>query len=110
MTQGAQMAVTIAVAIISSSAFSALITGLFARRQDKQRKESGVSSGVRMLLYDRIKFLGKKYIASGVIEADALEDLIEMHKIYHDELAGNGFLDKIMADVKALPVTRREKK
>lgn len=57
-----------------------------------------------MMLYDRIKFLGKKYIATGEIEADALEDLIEMHRIYHDELDGNGYLDTLMAQVKQLHI------
>ncbi len=29
-----------------------------------------------------------------------------MHKIYHDELGGNGYLDHIMAEVKKLRVGR----
>lgn len=102
--------VTIAVALIGSTGLSSLVTGLFARSREKKRKHDGVQSGVRVLLYDRIKFLGKTYIARGCVEPDALEDLIAMHKIYHDELEGNGFLDKIMSDVKHLPVVGKEKK
>ena len=99
---------TIVVALLGSGGLSALITGLLANRREKKRKHDGVQSGVRVLLYDRIKFLGKAYIAAGSVEPDALEDLIAMHKIYHDELQGNGFLDKIMADVRALPVRKEE--
>lgn len=57
-----------------------------------------------MLLYDRIKHLGKSYIERGSISTDELEDLVEMHAIYHEDLDGNGFLDAIMASVKALPI------
>lgn len=95
--------VTIAVALLSSTGLSALVTGLFARSREKRRQHDGVQAGVRMLLYDRIKHLGTKYLADGYVKPDALEDLIAMHKIYQDELGGNGFLDKIMKDVRALP-------
>ena len=33
-----------------------------------------------------------------------MEDLIQMHKIYHDDLEGNGYLDKVMADVQKLKI------
>ena len=58
----------------------------------------------RIQMYDRIKHLGKAYIANGVIAADELEDLIDMHKCYHDDLGGNGFLDSIMEQVHRLPI------
>ena len=96
--------------VLSSTVVSALITGFWATKREKKKSHHGVHSGVRVLLYDRIKFLGKAYIAKGSVEPDALEDLIDMHKIYHDELEGNGFLDKIMADVRALPVVGKERK
>lgn len=94
----------IALAIIGSGALSALISGVFALMQTRLKKKDGVNKGVQIILYDRVKFLGKKYIAEGSIAADALEDLIAMHKIYHDDLDGNGYLDEIMKAVKALPI------
>jgi hypothetical protein len=30
-----------------------------------------------------------------------------MHEVYHDKLKGNGYLDKVMSEVKALPVVER---
>ena len=55
----------------------------------------------RTILYDRIKHLGKSYIARGWITVEELEDLKNMHKVYHDpdKLNGNGFLDDLMKTV-----------
>lgn len=52
----------------------------------------------RTILYDRIKHLGKSYLARGWITVEELEDLKNMHKVYHDpdKLNGNGFLDELM--------------
>lgn len=56
----------------------------------------------RTILYDRIKHLGKSYIARGWVTVEELEDLEMMHKVYHDEdkLNGNGFLDDLMNTVR----------
>ena len=60
----------------------------------------------RTILYDRIKHLGKSYIARRYITVEELEDLEAMHHVYHDadKLDGNGFLDELMATVRALPL------
>ena len=56
----------------------------------------------RTILYDRIKHLGKSYIARGWVTVEELEDLEMMHKVYHDKdkLDGNGFLDDLMNTVR----------
>ena len=56
----------------------------------------------RTLLYDRIKYLAKTYIKREYITVEEYEDLERMHKVYHDDLNGNGFLDDIMKEVKKL--------
>lgn len=56
----------------------------------------------RTILYDRIKHLAKAYIRRGWIYMEEYEDIDRMHKVYHDELNGNGFLDTIMSDVRKL--------
>lgn len=94
----------IVVAIIGSGALSAIISGIFALVQTRLKRKDGVSKGVQTLLYDRIKFLGKHYIAYGQVSTEELEDLIAMHRIYHDDLGGNGYLDELMRAVKALPI------
>lgn len=60
----------------------------------------------RTILYDRIKHLGKSYIARGYVTVEELEDIDLMHGVYHDKdkLGGNGFLDALMKTVHALDV------
>lgn len=94
----------IIIAVIGSGALSALISGLFTVYSNRKKKDDGVRSGVRILLYDRIKHLGNVYINSGSVTGDAYEDLLSMHEAYH-ELGGNGYLDRIMADVGKLKRT-----
>jgi CBS domain containing-hemolysin-like protein len=98
--------ITIVVAILSSGAFSAVVNAIIEARREKKQKETGASAGIRMLLYDRIKHLGKSYIARGSVSAEELEDLISMHRIYHDDLGGNGFLDALMGSVKSLQIKK----
>ena len=69
----------------------------------RQHKENGVAAGVRILLYERIKFLGTRYVEKGYVSNDDYEDLLKMHRVYHNSLKGNGFLDDIMEQVKKLP-------
>ena len=99
-----EVVLAIVLAILSSGALSALISGLFARSERKKRKDTGISAGVRMLLYDKIKYLCKEHISHGYIATHDLEDLCRMHKIYHEELDGNGFLDGLMSEVHKLKV------
>lgn len=96
--------VTIIIAILSSGAFTAIVNAILAYRRSKKEKETGVAAGVRMLLYDRIKHLGKGYINRGCITSEELEDILSLHECYHDDLGGNGFLDSLMTTVKALPI------
>ena len=56
----------------------------------------------RTILYDRIKHLAKSYIKRDWVSVEEYEDLKRMHKVYHDELGGNGFLDDIMNTVNKL--------
>ena len=97
---------TIIIAIISSGALSTLISALFNMWQTRRKKQDGVRDGIKILLYDRIKHLGKKYIERGYVTAEELEDLTTMHSIYHDPewLNGNGFLDALMNNVSKLPL------
>lgn len=98
----------IAIIAATGGAVVSFIGGLILRaieKKERKREEDNTSmAGIRILLYDRIKHLGKAYINRGSITAEELEDLIAMHKIYHENLKGNGFLDKIMAAVHELPI------
>lgn len=89
--------------VLGSSALAALISGLFNLALTKQKKESGLEAGVRILLYDRIKHLCLKYGERGYVTHDEYEDLVKMHDVYHTSLKGNGFLDGEMHQVERLP-------
>ncbi len=96
--------VTIIVAIIGSGALSTLISGIFSICQNRKKKTDGVTAGVQQLLYDRIKYLCKAHLERGIIASNDLDDLERMHKIYHDDLNGNGFLDDMMEAVRKLKI------
>lgn len=98
-------------AIIGGGIGSSVVVGVFSlitwklnRKAAKEDKTDDTISGLRMLLYDRIKEKGKSYISRGNIHAEELEDIIAMHKVYHDKLHGNGFLDELMIQVRHLPI------
>lgn len=91
-----------------------LILWLLNRRAAKKEGEAGrrranaealektvghLAEGQRIILHDRIKYLAKCYIKDGEIAMDDREDLLEMHRIYHNALGGNGNLDAVMAQV-----------
>lgn len=116
------------------SAFGAgIVAGLFgivqwrlnrkAQKEDKAAEREAVSCAARgreikqlqqtvnalivadrTILYDRIKHLAKSYIKRGYITVEEYEDLKRMHKVYHDDLEGNGFLDAIMEEVSKLEI------
>lgn len=98
-------------AVLTGGAAAALVSGLFQlmlqnmnRKAAKEDKNDDTKEALRILLYDRIKHLGRDYIERGFISSEDLEDIIAMHKVYHDNLSGNGFLDSIMSQVKSLPI------
>ena len=122
-------------AILGGGAGTGLVGGIFtliqwrlnrkAAREDRMEAASTASCAARVqeirelkkmmdvlveadrtILYDRIKHLGKSYIARGYITVEELEDIDLMHTVYHDKdkLGGNGFLDALMQTVHTLDV------
>lgn len=98
---------TIIVAILTSTALSAFVNNIFLVRSERRKANDGVQEGVRLLLYDRIKYLAKRHIAAGQISAEDLEDIMHMWQCYHGPLGGNGYLDNLMAAVNRLPITSK---
>jgi hypothetical protein len=84
---------------------SARAVSCAARGEEIKQLQAVVNSLMvadRTILYDRIKHLAKAYIRRGWIYMEEYEDLDRMHKVYHDELEGNGFLDTVMTEVRKL--------
>lgn len=71
---------------------------------DVRKTLDNLTIAMRTQLYLSIKRDGKSYLQRGSISAEELEDLVNAHKVYHDVLIGNGFLDSLMEKVKQLPV------
>lgn len=105
------MTVEVATLILGSGVIAAAVSSItniilwFLNNQKKQDdRETDIIDGLQVLLYDKIKYLCLKYIERGHICSDELEDLERMHKIYHDKLDGNGFLDDLMKQARSLPI------
>lgn len=103
------------IAILGGGAAAAVVSGIIqiviwkmnrkAAKEDKNdHNNQCVRTALKLLMHDRIKYLGKRYIADGFIDAEDLRDLMAMHACYHDDLDGNGFLDSVMKQVENLPI------
>lgn len=95
---------TIIIAIISSGALSALVSGVFTLIVNRKSKETAERKAMRLIMYRSIKQDAKTYIERGYVRPDELEDIVAYHNCYHGDLGGNGFLDSLMEKIKRLPV------
>lgn len=105
----------IIIAVLGGSALSALINQvgnyIAERRRRKDSKEdtedakdAAVRQGMKLLLADKIQYLGLKYIEEGEITFSNRKMLNEMHSTYHNGLGGNGDFDGLMKEVNELPL------
>lgn len=105
----------IIIAVLSGSALSALITQvgnyISERRKRKDSKEdtedtkdAAVRQGMKLLLADKLQYLGLKYIKEGEITFSNRKMLNEMHSVYHNGLDGNGDFDELMKEWNELPI------
>lgn len=73
---------------------------------DELAKEDAMNlslqSGLREILYDRIKFLCRKFVSEEKIREEDYKSLKRMWSVYHEELEGNGYLDCEMQEVDKL--------
>lgn len=60
----------------------------------------------KIVMLDRIRYLGQKYIEAGEIDFDDRRILNAMHDSYHNGLGGNGDADVVMQEVNKLPLRR----
>lgn len=65
-------------------------------------KNRCLQAGLREMLYDRIKYLCRKYIVDGKIREEEFKSLNRMWSVYHEDLNGNGYLDGEMEEIKKL--------
>lgn len=98
--------VTLIIAVFGSTGFWALITAIW---QAQTKKKSAESRMLRGLAHDRICELGSKYLRQGDITKDEFENLHEYLFVPYHDLGGNGTAEKIMEDVKRLPIRESRK-
>ena len=91
-------------ACVGSSGLTAIILALLQRRWSKADKRDAVVAGLKVLTVDRVRYLGKCYIADGKITLEDKENLQDMYRAYKD-LGGTGHLETVMAEVNQLPIT-----
>jgi len=99
---------TIIVAIFASSGLWTFILYLVQRSDKKKDKEDELLKNQSQMLlglgHDRITYLGAKYIENGSITDDEFENLNKYLYEPYKKLGGNGTAEKIMNDVKNLPI------
>ena len=108
-----EMVLTLAVAIIGSGGFSAIVNAWLERRKEERKKKEDpdpVALGVRMLLQDRIEGLSIKYIKAGEVREENRRFLHNAFDVYHDKLKGNGDLNELMERVDELPIIYPDKR
>lgn len=113
--------IQILLAALGGGTIAAVINGLFAllifktkrkaKREDEENAENKeMRRAVRLILLDRILYLGQCYIDKGEISYDDRRRLHEMHDCYHTGLGGNGDADLIMHAVDHLRLTTKKQK
>ena len=92
---------------LTGSGVSSIVVVLLQRKWAKQDKhDERVDALVianKVLMIDKVRWLGKKYISEGEIHLEDKENLKEMYQAYK-RLGGNGHLDTIMDEVNHLKV------
>ena len=101
---------TLAGIAIGSSGLSAIIIAILNHRWAKKKNSSGKLDALveaqKVLMIDRVRYLGSSYIHEGEISLEDKESLTEMYQAYKS-LGGNGHLSTIMAEVERLHIVER---
>lgn len=101
----------VVIALLSSSALAAIVSGIFSMIAARRVTNNGVEAGVQILLYDRLKCLGRKYIIDQHISTDDLEDYLRMYQVYRALceaqpkgacVTNNDFLEELVGQVRKL--------
>ncbi len=75
----------------------------WAKQDKKDERIDALVNAQKVLMRDRVKWLGNQYIHNKAITLSDKDTLVEMHKAYK-ALGGNGHLDVVMKEVDKLPI------
>ena len=87
--------------IFASTGFWAFITTAI---QNRSKKQNALTRMVLGLGHEKIIELCMRYIERGYVTKDEYEDLIKYLYTPHNELGGNGTAEKLVDEVKKLPI------
>lgn len=74
--------------------------------KDMEDKVNALVNADKYIMFDRIRYLGQKYVAEKEVDFDDRRILNQMHDVYHNELGGNGDLKELMDAVNALTLKK----
>lgn len=97
MTPILQLAVTVICSVLASS-------GFWAWMQSRRDKKDAKTKMILGLGHDRIVSLAMEYIERGWISQDEYEDLNKYLYQPYREMGGNGTAERLMTEVKKLPI------
>ena len=91
------------------SAMEARIETLEVSNKEILELAEALVEAQRYVLYDRIRYLGQKYLAAGEVDMEDRRILHLLHAVYHGDethrgCGGNGDLDLLMKSVDKLPL------
>lgn len=91
----------------TSKDMDARISKMESEISDLKKMVQSLVESQKNLLFDRIKYLCRAYISDGEIDFDDLRGLNALHNSYHNGLGGNGDLDALMKQARALPLKQK---
>ena len=97
-------AVSIIASVIGSTGFWALMQKKAEKKDEDSHKNSAASKMLRGLGHEKIMERGMSYIERGWVTRSEYEDLLSYLYEPYQELGGNGSAEKIMNEVKKLPI------
>lgn len=90
---------------VTSSGITAIILAVMQRKWAKDDRQDAVVAALKVLMVDRVRYLGQRYVAEGCISLSDKETIKDMHSAYK-ALGGNGHLNTIMEEVEDLPLRK----
>ena len=92
---------------VGAGIMAIIVAALQRRWKKKDDKDDAIKALVnaqKVMMVDRVRYLGAKAVERGEITLDEKENLHDMYASYKS-LGGNGHLETVMKEVDKLPIT-----
>ncbi len=86
---------------------SKTLVGIQEQLKNLKDSDAAQSEALKLILLDRILWLGQGYIKKGEISYDDRQRFHKMHTCYHSGLGGNGDADLVVSGVNKLPLKQQ---